>query len=96
MAGTRGFNELPRGFKIFHRPEGNSERDGDREIERNAVDYHDGNVMIQYSDDGEIAIIPISQIVAYEPGSGRCEACQRLAGALTAPCEKCSDYKGGK
>jgi hypothetical protein len=33
-----------------------------REVENNAVDYGDGTVMIQYKDNGDIAIVPKSEI----------------------------------
>jgi len=33
-----------------------------REVEDNAVDYGDGTVMIQYKDDGDIAIIRKSEL----------------------------------
>ena len=33
-----------------------------REIESDAVNYGDGNVMIRYKDTGEIAIVPKSEI----------------------------------
>lgn len=35
-----------------------------REIEDNAVDYGDGTVMIGYKDNGDIAIVPKSEIKA--------------------------------
>jgi hypothetical protein len=34
----------------------------DREIESDAVDYGDGNVMIRYKDTGEITIVPKNEI----------------------------------
>lgn len=40
-------------MKLYH---------NDREIENDAIDYHDGMVMVRYIDTGEIAIIPRKEI----------------------------------
>lgn len=53
---------LIEGMKTFHRQQDGTER----ELNNNAVDYHDGNVMVQYVDTDEIAIIPKEEIVIHE------------------------------
>jgi hypothetical protein len=65
--GAQNVNDRPHGFKIIHR-----QKDGtEREIDRNAVDYGDGTVMVQYVDDnGGIAIVSKSEIINVPIGIG--------------------------
>jgi hypothetical protein len=46
-------------MKVYHK-----DKDGDlREVNDNSVDYGDGNVMIQYKDDNEVAIVSKSELI---------------------------------
>jgi hypothetical protein len=51
--------------KVFHKAQGGTER----EIARNAVDYGDGTVMVQYLDNDDVAIIPKEEIISVVDGA---------------------------
>jgi hypothetical protein len=83
--------------KVFHK----SPKGREREIARNAVDYGDGTVMIQYLDNDDVAIVPKDEIINVIQGKAEIPQFKRnhaaIHEALPGQCVTCDEVReGGK
>jgi hypothetical protein len=67
MDNSKNVNAPMKGFKVVHKAQDGRER----EIARNAVDYGDGTVMVQYLDTDDVAIVNKDEIINVPKGDER-------------------------